>query len=1082
MMDSFLSLSLLLLILSKCNQAQTIDYIKIKFLHKCDDGNIFTFDGCFNLQQLCQESCQVCLYGECLLYEENEKILCVSGECVMIQEVVNPLISSQKSSDIMFQNQNGQPICGDNKISGDEQCEDGNDIPFDGCFNCRYQCEELCLICIKGYCIQKDTRNYKSELFNIQFNITYEPSIINSSDDDKIPQILKCKNFVNNICIFCIEGYYLNSVTNQCKTHCGDYIVQGKEECDDGNQENHDGCSQCKLIKYNQCNQEGQNFCSVCEYGKCLKCIDGYLLQNYICTTQCGDGQVNAIENEECDNPDDKGCIHCKIHPSYICVGPTFSLCLTCEINCIQCQSLDYSLTCQKCIDGYYPIGKQCRPCDDNCVSCQGQSFLCTSCYRKDCDFCENYEGFYTDVENKVCITICGDGILIKQFEECDDGNLLDEDGCDSNCHLEGNKIDYSNLQILKSIKPYQYQFQMGNEQNKYTLDCYNANIKIDSYNSNQFQYTIESQEDLCIIQFTFFSTIYSYNVIHVIFYFYETKSRSLQQQENTIQFDIKPEEFIVKSDNQLQQANSISNAQESFGFIFLILIPISIITNLFDYLWAVLEILSWINNFYFLNVNYPFNVETFLLNSDWSNFFNFPTYQGLNQPDCDYYFKAPLRFQYKGINPLFFNNVQIPLMFIFSSIVVYLLITFLLKILRLKNQTQIEQKIIQSKKKFSIFKLNDNTQTQKLKNQEKIKSNKKKNFRNHKILDSLINLLCLVQKELKKKIKQTVSLCFLDITLAIMLQLNNAQHLNNFVVAINQIIAFFSISLILYYLYECFQTINIHKHLAENQFFKEKYYIYYENVNTNSSYGYKYKFVGLLRKIFYIFFMVYCYDTPLLQTLCCFLSSNLGLALILYENPYQTKFQFIFQFFSDLSLSSILFIIVLFAFNDQRQVSFIEDKKIILGWIIIAFVILALSVEIIVLFFQLILSFYSAFKLMKSLIMSIFKKKEENQNKIEQFQDRLENNQVPQQEQQEQQSEQQQEQSEQQSEQQEQEQELQDQMKFNINKSEIPNQQSEKNLDEMKLTKLKSQTIQLTLEKQTLNNICTMNDSHIQY
>lgn len=29
-------------------------------------------------------------------------------------------------------------ICGDGVITGDEECEDGNNIEYDGCYNCRY--------------------------------------------------------------------------------------------------------------------------------------------------------------------------------------------------------------------------------------------------------------------------------------------------------------------------------------------------------------------------------------------------------------------------------------------------------------------------------------------------------------------------------------------------------------------------------------------------------------------------------------------------------------------------------------------------------------------------------------------------------------------------------------------------------------------------------------------------------------------------------------------------------------------------------------------------------------------------------
>lgn len=38
----------------------------------------------------------------------------------------------------MNSNSNPLSICDDNVVSGDEECEDGNHFPFDGCFNCRY--------------------------------------------------------------------------------------------------------------------------------------------------------------------------------------------------------------------------------------------------------------------------------------------------------------------------------------------------------------------------------------------------------------------------------------------------------------------------------------------------------------------------------------------------------------------------------------------------------------------------------------------------------------------------------------------------------------------------------------------------------------------------------------------------------------------------------------------------------------------------------------------------------------------------------------------------------------------------------
>ncbi|CAD8195079.1 unnamed protein product [Paramecium pentaurelia] len=981
---SILLIFFLLLISLKGTNIEFLNRPIIQTFTNCNNSDSFPLEGCFNYHQ---EYFASQINENCLFFMQNSNPFCFEQEYELDQFIIDSLFQSKQENStqslLIFSYQIPLSICGDNLVSGEEECEDGNHFPFDGCFNCKYQCEQLCLVCIKGYCIQKDTSVYFVETFNeqnISKNNIEVSKISHLLEDDEISYIFRCRMSIDKICILCNDGYYLNEITNLCETNCGDYIIQGQEECDDGNQDNHDGCSQCKLVKYDQCNQEGENFCSVCHYGQCLKCMDGYLLQDSACFSQCGDGLVNTNKLEECDNPNEKGCINCQIVPAYLCYGPTFSICLTCDQHCEQCSNINNNLICEKCQVGYYPIGKNCELCDSNCITCQNSSFLCTSCYRNDCDFCESYQGLYTDTEIKACVSICGDGILVNESEQCDDGNQEDEDGCDSTCHLEGQTIDYSSLQNIKYSGLHSIDFLMGNEEQKFSLDCQTVVINIDSYDSKQFEFISTDQNGNCRIQFTFYQSIYKYNKIHVRFTFYESKSRLLLMiSENTIQFDIEPEEFIIKSENQLNQADTISSAQQSFGLIFLILIPISIITNLFDYLWAILEILSWINNFYFLNVRYPFNVEIFLLNSDWTSIFNFPTYQELNQPDCDYYFKAPERFETKGINPLFFNNAQIPFMFIFSSISIYLIIKYLFILLQFIQQNlRIKTNI--REKHFSIFNLEGKKYYEKNKTQQ---NKQQVDIKDHKLFDSLIILLNSVQKELKKKIKQTISLCLLDITLAIMLQLIYAEHLDDFIVGINQLFALLSISLIIFHLHQSYQTINIHKQLAENQYFKERYEIYYENVNTNSAFGSKYKFFGLLRKIFYIFFMIFYYNEPLLQTLLCFITSNFGLALIIYENPYKTKAQFTLQFISDFSLSSIILIIVLFAFNDQRQVYFIENNKVIFGWIIIALVVLALFVEISVLFYQLTLSLYSIFKLLRGFVMNFIKKQKFNPQEI---------------------------------------------------------------------------------------------------
>ncbi|CAK77371.1 unnamed protein product (macronuclear) [Paramecium tetraurelia] len=301
-------------------------------------------------------------------------------------------------------------ICGDKIIVGDEECDDGNNDPFDGCFNCRYQCEEDCDNCVYGYCILKYTKQKDLQLKgdSVEYKLTYNQDVI------QLPCIFQCNICISNLCLQCNYGYYLNTINNICETFCGDSIQQGNEKCDDGNSDIYDGCYQCELIQYDKCDKEFEiknNRCAYCQFGKCLKCMDGFLLDGDICISVCGDGLLNLIE-EECDVQAGDGCRDCKIQDGYVCGKKDFSTCQTCEIECSQCLSLDkINLICKSCVDGYFPVDGKCQLCDSNCITCQQQSNLCTSCYRGDCDFCETTPGLFANKKTKKCDSICGDGI-----------------------------------------------------------------------------------------------------------------------------------------------------------------------------------------------------------------------------------------------------------------------------------------------------------------------------------------------------------------------------------------------------------------------------------------------------------------------------------------------------------------------------------------------------------------------------------------------------------------------------------------------------------------------------------------------
>ncbi|CAD8074332.1 unnamed protein product [Paramecium sonneborni] len=198
------------------------------------------------------------------------------------------------------------PYCGNQIIQDLEQCDDGNEIPNDGCFQCQFQCDIHCAICYFGIC-QKCEIGY---LIANDQNI-FPQCLLEIIDSDEIC-INHCIVCYKNQCQECEEGFTLNN--GDCKSICGDGIIISEyEQCDDGNQIEFDGCYQCKY----SC----PLLCSNCFQGICIQ-QNQEEDQNLISSINhyCGDGLVQ--DQEECDdqnlNPYD-GCYNCKIQINWIC-------------------------------------------------------------------------------------------------------------------------------------------------------------------------------------------------------------------------------------------------------------------------------------------------------------------------------------------------------------------------------------------------------------------------------------------------------------------------------------------------------------------------------------------------------------------------------------------------------------------------------------------------------------------------------------------------------------------------------------------------------------------------------------------
>ncbi len=212
--------------------------------------------------------------------------------------------------------------------------------------------------------------------------------------------------------------------------NAGTYTDYRWESCDDGNNEDGDGCTKaCDPETGYVCEAEG-------EPCRPVVCGDG-LQDSYAVAYDCGSGMVMApaatpvsgldagsapdtAPAEECwtyywESCDDgnadagDGCnASCEVEPGWVC---------------------DYS-------------GEPCRlaVCGDGILDWQYESCEDGNTEAGDgCDAgCQIEPGWVCDYSGEPCrLAVCGDGIVDWQVESCDDSNTEAGDGCDADCQVE---------------------------------------------------------------------------------------------------------------------------------------------------------------------------------------------------------------------------------------------------------------------------------------------------------------------------------------------------------------------------------------------------------------------------------------------------------------------------------------------------------------------------------------------------------------------------------------------------------------------------------------------------------------------
>jgi cysteine-rich repeat protein len=327
-----------------------------------------------------------------------------------------------------------QEICGDTTISSaaGEVCDDGNALGGDGCAaDCKSV--EVCGNMIRDVGEACDDGN----------------TVPGDGCSGNCRSTEICGNGIVDLNEKCDDGGTAGGCNDDCQggTGCGDGAIdkdgQGNalEECDDGNSDNQDDCTNnCHL---NLCGDGIQQTSGTriegCDpslnFGETSGC-------NIDCTTAtCGDGKINKARSEQCD---DKNAVNedackndCTVNycgdgveggPNEACDAGGDSL--ICDLDC----------SIKECGDGYVNqfAGEDCdtdgidtAQCDANCTVPDCGDGTTNTAAGEDCDDMNT-------VDEDDCLTTCesnecGDGFRDQEgntTEVCDDGNTMTELAC----------------------------------------------------------------------------------------------------------------------------------------------------------------------------------------------------------------------------------------------------------------------------------------------------------------------------------------------------------------------------------------------------------------------------------------------------------------------------------------------------------------------------------------------------------------------------------------------------------------------------------------------------------------------------